>query len=417
MDIARPDLAIARRKKQRNIAIGAAVLLAAATWGVASLKPAAPTVEKATIWTGVVERGDMVRDVRGLGTLVPEDVRWIPAATEARVERIVVFPGATVEPNTVILELSNPDLELTALEAESQLRAAEARLAEAIARIESARLDQEANAGRVLSEARQARMQANADTELANQGLVASITASVSKVRAEELENRAQVEQQRVKITAGSIESQIAVARAEMEQRRAMARLRRGQVQALRVRAGIEGVLQVVPVEVGQRVAPGANLARVAEPKRLKAVIRIPETQARDVTLGLKCAIDTRNGIVNGTVARIDPSVQNGTVAVDVSITEPLPRGARPDLTVDGTIEIEKLNNILYVGRPAQATPDGLIGLFKLDPASGEATRVRVKLGRASVNTIEVVEGLAQGDTVILSDTSTWDAHDRLRIR
>jgi HlyD family secretion protein len=196
-----------------------------------------------------------------------------------------------------------------------------------------------------------------------------------------------------------------------------MARLRRSQVQALRVRAGIEGVLQVVPVEVGQRVGAGTNLARVAEPKKLKAVIRIPETQARDVTLGLKVAVDTRNGIVNGTVARIDPSVQNGTVAVDVSITEPLPRGARPDLTVDGTIEIEKLTNILYVGRPAQATPEGLIGLFKLDPATGEANRVRVKLGRASVNTVEVVEGLAQGDTVILSDTSTWDAHDRLRIR
>lgn len=417
MDIARPDLAIARRKKQRNAIIGALAILGLATWGVASLKPAAPTVEKATIWTDTVKRGDMVREVRGLGTLVPEDVRWVPAVTEARVERIVVFPGTTVKAETVVLELSNPDLELTALEAESQLKAAEARLAEARARIESARLDQEANAARVASEARQARLQADADNELSRQGLVASITANVSKVRAEELENRASVEKQRVAITTGSIESQIAVARAEVEQRRAMARLRRGQVEALRVRAGIDGVLQVVPVEVGQRVAPGANLARVAEPTRLKAVVRIPETQARDVSIGLRCAVDTRNGIVMGAVSRIDPSVQNGTVAVDVAITEPLPRGARPDLTVDGTIEIEKLTGILYVGRPAQATPEGLIGLFRLDPESGEATRVRVKLGRASVNTVELLEGLREGETVILSDTSAWDAHDRLRIR
>lgn len=417
MDIARPDLVVARRRKQRNIAIAAAIFIGGATLAVSSLKPAAPTVEKATIWTDTVKRGDMTREVRGLGTLVPEIVQWIPAATEARVDRIVVQPGTEVQPDTIIIEMSNADLELTALEAESQYRAAQARFVEATARIESARLDQQAAQARVASEARQARLQADADGELARQGLVAAITANLSKVRAEELENRAKVDAERLRISTGSIESQISVARAEMEQRRAMAQLRRGQIEALRVRAGITGVLQVVPVEVGQRVAPGTNLARVAEPKKLKAVVRIPETQARDVTIGLKCQVDTRNGVVTGHVIRIDPSVQNGTVAVDVAISDALPRGARPDLTVDGTIEIEKLTNILFVGRPAQATPEGQIGLFRLDPQTGEANRVRVKLGRASVNTVEIVDGLAEGDTVILSDTSTWDAHDRLRIR
>ncbi len=417
MDIARPDLAISRARRRRWIGVALAVAVGLVAWGLSRLEAAAPVVEKGAVWTDTVKRGDMLREVRGLGSLVPEDVRWLPALTEARVERIVVQPGSRVLAQTVILEMSNPDLELGALEAESQFRAAEARLVETRARVESTRLDQEANAQRVASEARQARLQADADAELARQGLAASITARVSMVRAEELESRAAVEKRRVELAAGSIDSHIAVAKADVEQRRAMLRLRRAQVEALRVRAGIDGVLQVVPVEVGQRVAPGTNLARVAEPTRLKAVIRIPETQARDVTIGLRCSVDTRNGVVGGRVARVDPAVQNGTVAIDVTLEGPLPRGARPDLTVDGVVELERLTGVLFVGRPAQASAESFAGLFRLNPATGEAVRVRVRLGRTSVNTVEIREGLEAGDTLILSDTSAWDAYDRLIVK
>jgi HlyD family secretion protein len=298
------------------------------------------------------------------------------------------------------------------LDAESQYRAADAQLAEARARIEATRLDQQASAARVASEARQARLRANAEAELARDGLVAELNANLSKAAAEELESRSTIEQERLRITTGSIDAQIAVARATVEQRRAVADLR-----ALRARAGIDGVLQQVPVEVGQRVTPGTNLARVAEPSRLKAVIRVPETLAKDITIGLPCKVDTRNGIVDGRVARVDPAVQAGTVAVDIALTGPLARGARPDLTVDGTIELERLRDVLSVGRPAQAAENATLGLFRVDPATQVATRTSVQLGRASVNQVEVRSGLREGDRVILSDTSTWDAVDRLKLR
>jgi HlyD family secretion protein len=416
VDIARPD--IARKKKRRQIAIGAAVAAGVLllTLGLSRLKPAAPSVERSTVWIDEVKRGPMDRQVRGLGSLVPEEIRWIAATTEGRVEQRVVLPGVEVHPDTVLLVLSNPELEMQALEALSQQRAAEAQLAELRVRLESQRLTQEADVARIGSEYRQAKLRADTDNELAEQGLVADLTRQLSKVAAEEMAKRDEIERKRISIAGEAIEAQLRVQEAQVEQSRALAQLRRHQVDALRVRAGIEGVLQQVPVEVGQRVTPGTNLARISQPEKLKAVIRIAETQARDIQIGLPASIDTRNGIVPGKVSRVDPAVENGTVTVDVALTGPLPKGARPDLTVDGTIEIEHLDNVLYVGRPAQGQPETKVGLFRLVPGTDEAHRVTVDLGRASVSTIEIRDGLAEGDRVILSDTSAWDAHDRIRL-
>lgn len=416
MDIARPSRA--REKKIRRILFGSAGLVAALliTLGLSRLKPAAPSVERATLLIDTVKRGPMLREVRGIGTLVPEEIRWIPAATEARVERIVVQPGSSVKTDTVILELSNPELELQALDAESQLRAAEAQEAELKVRLESLRLDQQSTVARVQSEAHQAKLQADADEQLANEGLVADLQRKKSRSAADELENREKIESQRLAINGESIAAQIAVQEAQVEQRRAQARLRRSQYQALRVRAGIDGVLQQVPVEVGQRVTPGTNLARVAQPGRLKAVIKVAETQARDVQNGQKATVDTRNGVMPAHVSRVDPAVLNGTVTVDLALEGPLPKGARPDLSVDGTIELERLDDVLFVGRPAQAQPDGLVTLFRLGDGGQDASRTKVKLGHSSVSTIEIIDGLKVGDQVVLSDMSAWDAYDRVRL-
>ncbi len=416
MDIQRPERARQRRTRRLIAASVAVSALALITLGVSRLRPAAPGVERATVWIDTVKRGEMLRQVRGLGTLVPEDIRWIPAATEGRVERIVLQPGSEVTPESVILELSNAELDLQALDAESQLRAAEARYTELRVRLESQRLDQEAAAARVRAEYQQAKMRADTDAELARQGLVADLTLKMSQVTAEDLSRRNAIEGERLAISGESVKAQLAVQQAEVEQRRALAQLRRSQVRALRLKAGLAGVLQQVPVEVGQRVTPGTNLARVAQPGKLKAVVRVPETQARDIQLGQKASVDTRNGVVAAHVMRVDPAVQNGTVTVDLALEGVLPKGARPDLSVDGTIELERLTSVLYVGRPAQGQPDSLVGLFRLGAEGRDAERVSVKLGRASVNTIEIVQGLKEGDQVILSDTSPWDAFDRLRL-
>ena len=416
MDIARPDL-LEKKKKRRLVWAGvgatAVVLL---TLGVSRLKPAAPTVERATVVIDTVKRGEMVREVRGLGTLVPEDIRWIPALTEARVERRVLLPGTVVKPDSVILELSNPEVLTLAQDADSQARAAEARYTELKVRLQSQLLDQKAVAARVAAESKQARLQADADAELARNGLIAGLTLKLSQSAAGELEHRESIEQQRLAIAGEAIEAQMRVQQADVEQRRAQARLRRSQVEALQVRAGIDGVLQIVPVEVGQRVSPGTNLARVARPDKLKAEIRIPETQARDVVPGQKATVDTRNGLVAGRVIRVDPAVQNGTVTVDIALVGELPKGARPDLTVDGTIELERLLDALHVGRPAMGQPQSTVGLFRIVKGTNEALRVRVVLGQASVSTIEIKEGLEVGDEVILSDTSAWDSADRIRL-
>jgi len=416
VDIARPDL-LEKKKKRQLTWIGAGVAaVVLLTLGVSRLKPAAPTVERATVVIDTVKRGEMVREVHGLGTLVPEDIRWIALQTEARVERRVLLPGTVVKADDVILELSNPELENQAREAESQARASEASLTELKVRLESQYLDQKAAAARVSAECKQARLRADADDELHKNGLIADITLKISQSAADELEHREKMEQQRLAIAGEAIEAQLKVQQADLENKRAAARLRRSQVEALHLRAGIDGVLQVVPVEVGQRVAAGTNLARVARPEKLKAEIRIPETQAKDVVQGQKASVDTRNGIVAGRVIRVDPAVQNGTVTVDIALVGELPKGARPDLTVDGTIELERLADAVYVGRPAMGQPQSTIGLFRIVKGTNEAVRVRVALGQGSVSTIVVKDGLEVGDEVILSDTSAWDSADRIRL-
>jgi HlyD family secretion protein len=417
MDIQRPDNA--RSKKIRRIAYAAAAVLftGGVTIGVSHLRPAAPSVDRATIWTDEVKRGSMLRDVHGLGTLVPEDIRWIPAQTDSRVERIVLRPGAIVNPDSIILELSNPTLQRDALDAEYQLKAAQAEYQNLKAQLDSELLNQKSVAAAVRSEFEQAKIQNDVDEKLRADGLGSDVTARLSKVRAEQLAIRAKLEEERTKNAEDSAGTRLLAQQSRVEQQRALYALRRTELDALHVRAGIHGVLQLVPVEVGQHVTPGTNLARVADPKKLKAEIKIAETQAKDIVIGQKASVDTRNGVVSGQVSRIDPSVQNGTVTVDIAITGPLPDGARPDLSVDGTIEIENLKDVLFVGRPVNGQSGSTIGLFKLVSDGSEAVRVNVKLGKSSVNTIEILDGLKAGDKVILSDMSTWDAYDRVRLR
>ena len=418
MDIPRGDSEIKKRRRRRFLLGGAglaAVLLL--TLGLSRLGPAAPTVERASVLVDTVKKGPMLREVRGPGTLVPEDVRWIPASTEGRVERIIVLPGAVVKPDTPILELSNPEVTLALRDAELQLSAAEAELANQKVSLDTQHLSQRADAAKVQSEYQQARLRADVDEEMAREGLISQLTVKLSRVTAEETKQRDALEKERLAISEKAMLSQLKVQEAKVAQLRAAADLRRSQVDALKVRAGIPGVLQLVPVAVGQRVTQGTNLARVADPARLKAELKIPETQAKDVVIGQPAVVDTRNGVVKGRVVRVDPAVQNGTVTVDVSFTEPLPRGARPDLSVDGTIELERLDEVLYVGRPAFGQEKSTVGLFKLVGKGPDAALVKVKLGRSSVNAVEILEGLSEGDQVILSDTSAYDAHPRIRLK
>lgn len=417
MDIQRPDNARAKKIRRIVYAVVAVLLISGVTMAVSRLRPAAPTVDRATVWTDEVKRGPMLREVHGLGTLVPEDIRWIPAQTDSRVDRIVLKPGATVNPESIILELSNPTLQRDALDAQYLLKAAEADYQNLKATLDSDLLNQKSVAASVRSEYEQARIQHDVDEKLRSQGLASDLVANLSRVREQQLAIRTQLEEERTKNSADSAGTRLLAQQSRVEQQRALYALRRSELDALHVRAGIHGVLQLVPVEVGQRVTPGTNLARVADPKKLKAEIKIAETQAKDVLIGQKASIDTRNGIVSGQVSRSDPSVQNGTVTVDIALTGALPDGARSDLSVDGTIEIENLKDVLFVGRPVQGQSGSTIGLFKLTTDGSEAARVNVKLGKSSVNTIEVLGGLQVGDKVILSDMSQWDAYDRVRLR
>ena len=417
MDIQRPSNA--RAKKIRRIAYGtiAVMLLGGVTYALSKLKPAAPTVDKGTVWSETVKRGPMLREVRGLGTLVPEDIRWIAAQTDARVDRWVLRPGAIVKPDSIIMELSDPTLQQTALDAELQLKGAEADLANLKVQVDSDLMSQKANEASVRSDYEQAKIQHDVDEKQVKLGLTSVMLEQQSRVKVEQLAIRLQLETDRTKISADSANAKLSASQAIIDEKKALYQLKKSQLEALHVRAGIDGVLQIVPVEVGQNVTPGTNLARVADPKKLKAEVKIAETQAKDVALGQKASIDTRNGIVGGHVSRIDPSVVNGTVTVDVAIDDPLPPGARPDLSVDGTITLENLKDVLYVGRPVHGQSDSTIGLFKLVDDGSEAVRVNVKLGRSSVNTIEILDGLKVGDQVILSDMSAWDAFDRVRLK
>lgn len=387
------------------------------TLGLSRLKPAAPSVEKQTVWTDTVKRGSMLRQERGLGTLVPEEIRWIPAASEGRVERILVLPSnKVIKADTVLLVLSNPEMELAVLNAEWQLKAAEAQYTDLRVRLESQRLDQQAATARVQAEYHQAKLRADRNELLAKDGLYPEVDLKLSQVTAEELANRYALEQKRLDISSESVQAQLAVQKTTVEQLRAVYKLKRSQVDSLHVRAGVDGVLQQLPVQVGQRVTPGTNLARVADPTRLKAEIKIAETRAKDIQIGQPATVDTRNGVILGRVMRIDPSVQNGTRTVDVTLEGDLPKGAVPDLSVDGTIELEHLEDVLYVGRPAFGQEKTSVTLFKVLEDGTGATKVQVKLGRTSVNFIEILEGLKVGDRVILSDMSAWDAYDRIRL-
>jgi HlyD family secretion protein len=416
MDIPRPNVA-AKKRKRRILVISAVVLgVVLATFALSRLKPAVPSVDRSTVWIDTVKRGPMVRQVRGLGTLVPEEIRWIPTNTEGRVEKIIVRPGAHVEPDTLILELTSPELEQAAHDAELQAKAAEAELTTLRATLQREVLDQESTTAKVHSEYEQAKMERQTDDQLARNGLVAELTYKTAKVKEAELANRDQIEQKRLAFAHDSIDPQIAAKQAAVDQANQLAQLKLNQVAALHVRAGMSGVLQQLPLEIGQRVKVGDNLARVADPTKLKAEVKIAETQAKDIQINQKAVIDTRNGVVDGHVVRVDPAVEQGTVRVDVAIDGALPKGARPDLSVDGTIELERLNDVIYVGRPAFGQENNTVGIFKLVGGSSEAVRTPVKLGKSSVNTIEILSGLQPGDQVILSDTSAWDAHERIRL-
>ena len=418
MDIQRPESVIRQKKLRRLMYAGVAgVAVVAVTVGLARLKPAAPTVDKSTVWVDTVKRGPMVRQVRGLGTLVPEDIRWIPALTDARVEEIVLRPGAIVKPDSIILKLSNPELEQTMEDATLQRKAAEAELTNTKARLESELLNQRATAATVFSDYEQAKLDLEKKELLNKDKLVSDMDLKVAQFRAQELALRNQIEKERVETYKKAAAAQVAVQEARVDELRALERLKRKQMDALNVHAGIHGVLELVPVEVGQRFTAGTNIARVADPARLKAQIRIAETQAKDVMIGQKAEVDTRNGTVEGHVSRVDPSVVNGTVTVDVLFPGALPAGARADLTVDGTIELERMPDVIFVGRPAFGQELSTVGLFKLVDNGQEAVRVQVKLGRSSVNTIEIQGGLQPGDQVVLSDMSAWDRFDRIRLR
>ena len=417
MDIVRPE--IKRKKKIRLIIyiVAAVVLIPLVTYALSRLKPAAPSVDNGTIWTDTVKRGPMLREVRGLGTLVPETILLIPAATDGRVDKRYILPGTPVKADTSILDLSNPELQQTALDAEYQMKGAQANLEQTRALLQNQLMDKRTQAASVSSAYHTALLDKETNEKLAANGLVSDLIYKKSQVAAAELEKQDDLAQKEVETFENSIASQMAVQQASLDEKRAMYELKKSQLDQLHVRPGIDGVLQELDVEVGQKVTMGTVLARVAQPSHLKAQLKIAETQAKDITIGQKASVDTHNGIIAGHVTRIDPAVQNGTVTVDVGLDGALPPGARPDLSVEGTVEIERLADILFVGRPVHGEANSTVGLFKVIDDGREATRVQVQLGRSSVNTVEIVKGLDVGDKVILSDMSAWDNYDRVQLK
>ncbi len=418
MDISRPDLKAKKRKRQALMIAVGVVVLAAVTFLVMRLKPASPTVDRSTVWTDTVKRGPMVRQVRGLGTLVPREdaIRQIPAQTEATVVRIRTLPGSIVKADTVLVELNDPQLSQEALDAELSLKEARADLSNVEVKVQSDLMAQKSAAATVNADYKQAQRQAQTDKSLYSLGVISGLAYNGSQGKADELSTRNKLEEQTVDINEKAIESQLAVQQAKVAQAQAIYELKKQQLDALNVRAGINGVLTDLPLAVGQHVTLGTMLAQVVQPNQLKAQLKIAETQARDIRLGQPASIDTHNGLADGTVSRVDPAVQNGTVTVDVELVGNLPDGARPDLSVDGTIDLERLHDVLYVGRPAFGNESSTISLFRLDQDDKGAVRVPVKVGKVSVNAIQVIEGLHQGDTVILSDMSRYDTTDRIRL-
>ena len=413
MDIARPK----KKKYGRYIAIGGGVLaLVVVTVALSQLEPAAPSVERATVWMDTVEMGELVRQVRGPGTLVPEEMRWLSAVTAGRIEQRHVRPGATVQTGDLLLEMSNPDVQLQALEAERQLASAQSALVSLRTQLETEVLSRRSQVEQIRTQSLEADRTEKLMVSLSERNLASANEVLRAKESAAELRNRLELEEAQLSTLEKSIERQLALQEQNVERQRAVAQFQRDRVASMQVRAGSDGVVQELAWEVGQWANSGAVLARIAQPGKLKAVLRIPETQVRDIAVGQKATIDTRNGLVEGHVMRIDPASVNGTVTVEVALPDSLPRGARPDLSVDGTIEIERLENVLHVGRPAYGQPESQVGLFKVEPNYKEAVRVSVRLGRSSVNEIEIVSGLQAGDVVILSDLSSYDSSDRIQI-
>src|SRR4030095_13847566 len=418
MDIKRPAKSKIKKRIRTGILIVVGVItIGGITYGLTKLKPAAPTLDRSTAVIDVVKRGELRREVRGVGTLVPQVTRWVPAPADGRVENILVQAGVEVGPQTVLVELSNPQMEQQATDADFQVKAAEADQENLKVRLESDSMTQQSAIASINAEYSQAKLQLDADEVLAKQGLVADLVLKISRVHVQDLANRLKVEQQRLLVASKSTKAQMNAQTSRLQQLRVLAKLKRDQVEALKVRAGTGGVLQLVSVQVGQQVTPGLNIARVADPASLKAELRIPETTIKDVRIGQPVAVDTRNGIIQGQVSRIDPAAREGTFTVDASLNGPLPGSARPDLSVDGTIELERLPDVLHVGRPAFGQGQQTIGIFKLTPDGTEAVRTTVKLGRNSVSEIEVVSGLNEGDRVILSDTSALDNFQLIRVR
>jgi len=417
MDILRTGIAEKKRRNRWLMIATGVVAVAAVTVVLAGLEPAVPAVDRDTVWIGTVERGTFERQVRGHGTLVPENLRWVQARTTGRVEIVHVKPGHRVAADGVILELSNPEITRSAIDAENSLRRAEAELESLRMTLISSELDQRARVAELDAEYTRVSLEAEANRELNDKGLVSEIHLRSSEAMARALATRQDIEAQRLEMNPKANRAFLAAKEAEVEQHRALYRLRADQLDALAVRAGIAGVVQEVPVEIGQQVAPGTMLAKVAEPTHLQAELRVPATRAHDVRPGQAVSVDTRNGLVDGSVTRIDPSVQEGSVMVEVRLDGSLPEGARPDLAVDGAIQIELLTDVLYIGRPVQAQENATIGLYRLETDGKHAARVSVELGGSSVDTIEIVDGLLEGDRVILSDTSRWDDNERIRLR
>ena len=415
VDIARPD--IARAKKFRRILYGTAtfVVVAVFSYYVWNLEAAAPPVDRDTVYMGTVERGEMLRNVRGTGTLVPEQIRWITATTSGTVEKIVILPGTTVAPDTVIVELSNPEVEQQAIEARLQLDAQLARYESRQVALDSQVLTQEAALQSAETALTLAEYEAELDEALFKDELVSELQLRQKQSAVSQRRIQRDIEQRRLQMQTDSVKTELAADQAEVDRLQTIYQLRQEQLADLQVKAGNDGVLQEVPLDEGMNVTPGTNLARVSDPTQLMAELRIAETQARDIVVGQPASIDTRNGIIPGRVIRIDPGVQQGTVTVDVALDGTLP-SARPNMTVDGTIELERLEDVIYVGRPVFGQEESVVSLFKLDPETDEAVRTRVSLGRASVSFIEVIEGLQPGDQVVLSDMSQWDAFDRVRL-
>jgi HlyD family secretion protein len=418
MDIARPEFKERKRKRQIAVVAVVVVVVAVLTVVVYRLRPAAPTVERGTVWTDTVKRGSMLRQVRGIGSLVPsqESVLQIPAQTEATIVRIRMLPGSLVKADTILMDMSNPQVEQAAVDAHLQWKAAEAEYQSQRMKLESDFMNQKAGAATVTADYTQAQLQSQTDKALYDLGVISGLAYKASKGKADELTVRNNLADQSLSSTQKAIDAQLAEQQAKVDQMRVLAELKEKQLDALKVRAGIEGVLVELPLHVGEHVAPGTMLAKVVQPNHLMAELKIAETQARDVQIGEPASVDTHNGVISGTVMRVDPAVQNGTVTVDVKLTGELPKGARPDLSVDGTIDLERLENVLYVGRPAFGQENSTISLFKLEADGHDAVRVPVKVGRASVNSIQVLDGLHEGDTVVLSDMSRWDNTDRIRL-